>query len=113
MNKEILETALEKFLSAYESKDLGTIANMVTSSVLLRDWNLETTGKDSLLDEFQKNFSNAEYLRVEILRTYTAANSIAAEVEIQVGASERLRVVDILKLDESGLITSIVSFKGL
>lgn len=107
------QSLTRKFLSSYEQKDLETIAEMLANDVWLRDWNLEVVGKEAVLKEFTKNFSGEEKLRIDIRRIYSSETSVAAEIEIEVGDFETLRVVDVLGFNLKDQIVSIVSYKGL
>ncbi len=104
---------LTDFLKAYESKDIAAISEMFSSDVLLRDWNLEVTGKVEALREFEKNFAAAQSLKIAIKNVYVSESGAAAELEILVNQTESLRVVDVVTFDTSNIITSVVSYKGL
>ncbi|MFM1787028.1 MAG: hypothetical protein RL228_978 [Actinomycetota bacterium] len=104
---------LRDFLTAYESKDIVAIAEMFSSDVLLRDWNLEVTGKAEALREFKKNFAAAQSLKISINTIYVSESGAAAELEILVNQTELLKVVDVVTFDTSNKITSVVSYKGL
>jgi ketosteroid isomerase-like protein len=107
------EELMRQFLEAYEAKDLATLTTYLAPDVVLRDWNLEVTGKEAALKEFAKNFEQAASLSIEIRHIYTSGTGAAAEVEIIVNGVESLRVVDVLSLNEAGQVTAIVSYKGL
>lgn len=107
------EQLLRRFLSAYEDKKLETIAEMLSNDVVLRDWNHQVEGKAGALLQFTKNFEGSEALAIQIRNIYSSKNAIAAEIEIAIGDTETLRVVDILGLNEGGQILSIISYKGL
>jgi len=104
---------LRHFLEAYEAKDLQRISALLAHDVVVRDWNLEVVGKDAALSEFAKNFEQASTLSIQIKHVYTSATGVAAEIEIEVNGVESLRVIDVLTLNESMEIISIVSYKGL
>ncbi len=104
---------LTDFLKAYESKDIAAISEMFSSDVLLRDWNLEVTGKAEALREFEKNFAAAQSLKIAINAIYVSESGAAAELEILVNQTELLKVVDVVTFDTSNIITSVVSYKGL
>lgn len=107
------EELMRHFLEASEAKDLQGLSAFLAPDALLRDWNLEVTGKQAVLGEFAKNFEQAASLIIEIRHLYTSGSGVAAEVEITVNGVERLRVVDVLSLNEVGQATAIVFYKGL
>ena len=107
------EELVKAFLRAYEQKDLESISDMVSHDVLLRDWNLEVSGKESLVREFGNNFASQPEIAIRVLRTFSSDHGIAAEIEIALGNEQILRVVDILGFDKDLKINSIISYRGL
>lgn len=107
------EALLRKCLSAYEAKDIETIAAMFSPDVVLRDWNYEVRGKEAAIAEFAKNFADAESLKIEIKHIFAEGLQAAAELEITVNQVEILNVVDVMGFNTSGEITRITAYKGL
>lgn len=102
-----------RFLAAYAARDLDAICAMVSSDVLLRDWNVEVHGADAFRSETQHNFENARSIAIEVLHLHATEVSAAVEVLITVDDNIRLRVVDVLDIGEDGLVTAVRSYKGL
>jgi len=61
---------LAAFLRAYEAKDIGAIASMLSDDVRLQDWNLVAQGKEAVLAETSKNFLQADQLQIEVRQLY-------------------------------------------
>ena len=108
-----VEALTRKFISAYEQKDIGAIAEMFAPNVVLRDWNSEVVGFKSAIVEFTNNFQAAESLRIKIQNLMVTGSFAAAELEIVINGIEILRVVDVLSFSEDQKILSIVAYKGL
>ena len=108
-----IEQLATDFLEAYERKDISAISKMLSDEVIVRDWNLEVTGKDEALSQFKKNFEDGAGLKIQIRKLYISESAVAAEIEIQVGSVESLRVIDVIEFDERYRITAIISYKGL
>ena len=113
MVRNQLEEIAREFLAAYQDKDLQIISNLLAEEVVVRDWNLEVVGKPQALQEFAKNFEQANSLSIQLKGLYSSDTGAVAEVEIEVNKTERLRVVDVLTFGERLKITSIISYKGL
>lgn len=113
MRKMDVGALTRRFLLAYRSKDLATIANMFHPEVVLRDWNSEVIGDKDALEEFSNNFEQAKSLEILMKKIYIANLSAAAELEIRVNDTEVLSVVDVLTFDPDGQILSIVAYRGL
>lgn len=112
MGASVIESVTKQFLAAYEDKDLKAIAAQLAENVVSRDWNSETSGKASVLDEFAKNFESASSIKIQLHQLLIALDSVAAEIEIDVDG-ERLSVVDVLTFDDQAKIISIISYRGL
>jgi hypothetical protein len=108
-----VEQLTRKCLAAYQAKDMATIASMFHPNVVLRDWNSEVRGHTAAVEEFTRNFEQADTLKIEIKSFYQAELSAAAELEIIVNGTEVLNVVDVLSFNEEGKILSIVAYRGL
>jgi ketosteroid isomerase-like protein len=107
------EVLVRRFLRAYAAKDIHAIRAMFAEDVILRDWNLEVTGRDSAIREFEGNFRQSESIEIKINTIYLSESGVSAEIEILVNETEKLRVVDVVKFDSNQKIVSIVSYKGL
>lgn len=108
-----VEAITRKFISAYQHKDIASIAEMFSQDVILRDWNSEVVGFEEAIVEYRKNFQAAESLSIEIKNLLVTGFIAAAELEIVVSGVETLRVVDVLSFGEDMKIRSIVAYKGL
>nr|QOV09113.1 hypothetical protein HULAa32G3_00033 [uncultured Actinomycetes bacterium] len=62
MPKPQLEHLTRQFLALYANKDIEAISNMFAENVVLKDWNYEVVGKSAAIQEFKKNFDEAENL---------------------------------------------------
>lgn len=113
LSQSELVPLVTELLSAYQDKNIVSIAKMFADDVVLRDWNLEVIGKEAAIAEFTKNFNSVKSLQIEVLRVYESSISIAAEIEIVIEGHETLRVVDIVTFNEDRLVKSIISYKGL
>ena len=113
LSQSELVQLVTELLSAYQDKNIVSIAKMFAKDVVLRDWNLEVTGKEAAIAEFTKNFNSVKSLKIEVLRVYESSGAVAAEIEIVIDGNETLRVVDIVSFNEDRLVTFIISYKGL
>ena len=102
----------ERYLTCYASKDIDSISEMFAEDVMLRDWKVFVSGKLNALVETKKNFANAGPIEIDILTRLESTDSIAGELKITVDGSEVLFVVDVIKFDSSGLISSIQAYIG-
>lgn len=107
------ENRTREFLQSYSEKNIEAIQLMFSNDVIIRDWNTEINGKDAALLQFAHNFQSARSIEITIKSIFTSNTGSAAEIEILVDGTEKLRVVDVFEFDESGQINSVISYKGL
>ncbi|EON91222.1 hypothetical protein MARLIPOL_14405 [Marinobacter lipolyticus SM19] len=102
----------ERYLNSYSSKDVDSVSAMFSDDITIRDWKISVKGKVTAISETKKNFSNADTIKIEILNTYESQNTVAGELRITVDGSEVLYVVDVIRFDNQGLISSIKAYIG-
>lgn len=113
MNNYDLFANVEQFMKAYACKDILYFESKFADEIVLRDWNYQVTGKKSALEEYQKNFAEAENIEIQIKAIHLSENSAAAEINVVIDQVTQLSLVDVIKFNEVGKITSVVAFKGL
>lgn len=100
------------YLRAYEARDLGAIAALLSEDVRLQDWNLVAQGKAAVLAETQRNFDEAEHLQIDVLSLFAGEGCAAARLRIVVNRQIELEVVDTITVDAPGRVLSIRAYKG-
>lgn len=113
MEKADLQQLARQVLVAYESKDIRFFEAAFDEDVVLRDWNMEVSGRAPALKEFSKNFNQAESLKINILQIFAGENRVAVELQIEINKQESLNVVDVIGFNDDGKISSIVAYRGL
>lgn len=102
-----------KYLEAYQSKDLETIASLISPDVELIDWNQGGKGNDYFLAETRKNFESQDTIQIEIQRVFELDRTVAFQLRITVDNSEVLEVIDVVTFDSSNLIVKLQAYKSL
>ncbi|WP_028115176.1 nuclear transport factor 2 family protein [Ferrimonas senticii] len=100
------------YLNHYQNQDLEAVSAMFADDVQLRDWKISVVGKAAAISETEKNFANVDGITIEVLSTMVNANAVAGELIIVVDGSEVLHVVDVIRFNEAGLVTSIHAYLG-
>ncbi|MEM9078250.1 MAG: nuclear transport factor 2 family protein [Bacteroidota bacterium] len=101
-----------QYLERYARKDLTGVEAMFARNIVLRDWKIRVEGKQTALEETQKNFEAAKSIQIEILAMYEDQDTVAAELKITVDTTEELYVVDVISFNSNGQIVSIRAYKG-
>ncbi len=100
------------YLRHYAAKNLKAISDMLADEIHLRDWNISVFGKEEVMRETAKNFSEAERIEIRMLDVYENNDTAAGELHIVVDGRIDLYVVDVVTFNAQGSITSIRSYKG-
>jgi len=100
------------YLKKYTEKDIIGIDELFAENIVLRDWKIRVTGKESALNETRKNFDAVDSIRIEVLSTYENKNTVAAELKITLDEKEELYVIDVVTIGSDRKIESIRAYLG-
>jgi ketosteroid isomerase-like protein len=101
-----------EYFEIFSRKDLDGLALMFTDDVTLRDWEISASGIDEVLAANKKIFDSVEYIHVMPLHLYQDNNVVVAELSIVISGAVHLSVVDVIKFNDTGKISSIRAYKG-
>jgi hypothetical protein len=107
-----LKSICLEYFETFSRKDLDELGVMFTGDVALRDWEISATGIDEVLAANKKIFDSVEYIHVMPLNLYQDDNTVIAELSIVVSGAVHLSVVDVIKFNDAGKISSIRAYKG-
>jgi hypothetical protein len=107
-----LKSICLEYFETFSRKDLDGLGVMFTGDITLRDWEISATGIDEVLAANKKIFDSVEYIHVMPLHLYQDNNTVTAELSIVVSDAVHLSVVDIIKFNNAGKISSIRAYKG-
>ncbi len=100
------------YLEKYAEKDIQSISKLFADNILLRDWKIKVKGKADAINETQKNFLSVDTLQIDVLGYYENQDTIALELKITIDRKEELYVMDVIKVNSVGKISSIKAFLG-
>lgn len=100
------------YVAAFNRHDLDGLGALFDDAVTLRDWSLEASGRDAVLAANRSIFEAVPDIAVTLVSLVVEGRSAALELDIRVGATENLRVVDLLDFTEAGRLVSVRAFKG-
>ena len=107
-----LKSICLEYFETFSRKDLDGLGAMFTGDITLRDWEISATGIDEVLAANKKIFDSVEYIHVMPLHLYQDNNTVTAELSIVVSDAVHLSVVDVIKFNNAGKISSIRAYKG-
>lgn len=107
-----LEQIAEKYFKTFENKDLEKLADMFSDDVVLKDWNVFSHSKVSVLEENKNIFNSIHKLKIVIIDIHVSGMTVIGELLIYADDNPVLPVVDIIKFDSDYKIKSIVAYRG-
>lgn len=100
------------YFKAFENRNIDDLALRLSEDVVLRDWEIDSIGKENALSSTRQIFLSCKSIEVRVLRMYQVSSTVIAELELTFDGLPSIRVVDILDFDVSEKICSIRAYKG-
>ena len=107
-----MKEVAEKYFKLFSEKDLDGLDPLFDGRATIRDWEIQAEGKSNVFTAMKDIFDSVESVQIDPLRIYVWENTVVAELDITVNASEKLAVVDIIDFTDEGKILGIRAFKG-
>jgi hypothetical protein len=107
-----LKTLAVQYFSAFSNRDLEELSAIYADNVTLRDWDIEVSGKNAVLEANQNIFNAVNSLKIVPLNMYRDGSTLASEIEIIINDRDILKVVDVIDFDGVGKILNIRAYKG-
>ena len=113
MNKDNnLKKKVDLYFDYFSNKKIEPLISLFSDNILLRDWEIEESGKSDVKKAFENIFNNTEKIKVNSLNNSLIGSRVYCEIDIIINEKELLKVVDIIDFNKDGLIYSIKAFKG-
>lgn len=107
-----LKILANDYFESFSKKNLDHIESMLSSEVILKDWDIFAEGKKDFLLTTKNIFDSVNTIKVEVKNMYIDKNTIIAKLEILINSKDLLKVVDIIQFDRNGKILNIRAYKG-
>ena len=104
------EQIIEKYFTAFNSKDTGLLANILDTNISLEDWDGSFSGANEVVRSARELFTTFPQLKIDIRALAFSKNYASAEIYIQLDNANLIKVVDIFEL-EDGKIHKIRAYK--
>ena len=108
----MLKKISQEYFKSFSCKDIDLIESMLSSEVILKDWDIYAEGKKDVLSATKNIFDSVETIKVVVLDMYREKCTIIAKLDILINSKELIKVVDIIQFDQSNKIINIRAFKG-
>jgi len=114
-----------QYFKEFSNQNMEALSEMLSEDVSLTDWNIDVEGKENVIFEIQKIWDGVEHLTIKPVYFYSNdKNWFACEILIEGqavgyyamsewvhGDDINLEVVDVIHINDSGLIESIKAYK--
>jgi hypothetical protein len=107
----MLKILANKYFELFSKKNIKQIAEMFAEEIILNDPNVCSIGKTEVLNTTQNIFNSANTIQIKVKDLYSENRAVVAELEIVIDSNELIRIVDILKFDDSDKIERISAYK--
>ena len=107
-----MKNAALEYFQAFCRKDIAALRDKFAPSVTLTDWEIKASGIEAVLDANAAIFRAVDSIAALPVNVYVAGNTVIAELEITINATECIKVVDVLEFTEAGKISAIRAYKG-
>ena len=107
-----LKDIVKQYFMDFSNKDILSLDKAFANNIVLRDWEIEAHGIDSVIAANKNIFNNVKTITIEIQNLYQENNVVIGEIKITLNQSETLNVVDIFEFNEKDEIERIFAYKG-
>ncbi len=107
----MLKQIAEKYFEDFSNKDIQGLSSLLNEGCILIDWDIIIEGRDLILENNSKFFSEIETLSVDVITISELDDKVLCEIVINI-ENISLEVVDVLSFDENLLIKKIHAYKS-
>lgn len=102
------------YFDTWNNHNLDRLQDLFSDSCSLRDWDINVSGKEKVIEANSNIFSSVPNINANLVNMYIENNlqTTVSELIIELNENDKLKVVDILTFNSSGLIESIRAYKG-
>ena len=106
-----IEKTTREYFKNFEEMNLSELSNMFDDAIILKDWDIEVTGKKLVLEANKNIFNSVDNIGVVINNLYIVKQTAVAEILIHIDDNPPLPVVDIINFNDNSIV-SITAYRG-
>ena len=108
----MLSDLATEYFNAFSRSDILRLEKCLSDDVRLRDWSLDASGIESVLNAYANIFKSLSEVVVDVVNLYEIEPTVVAELIITAKEIGSIKVVDILSFDQNGKIRAIRAYEG-
>ena len=108
----MLSEIAKRYFNLFCHANINGLRECFSNDITLRDWELDASGIESVIEKYSNIFSSLSNISVNIINLYEVEYNVIAELIIFAKEIEPIRVVDVLSFNKEKKIISIRAYKG-
>jgi hypothetical protein len=102
------------YFNAWNNHDLDKLKDLFSDSCSLREWDINVSRKEKVIEANSNIFNLLPYIRANIINIYIDNNSktTVSELIIELNENDKLKVIDVIAFNSNGSIETIRAYKG-
>lgn len=101
---------INSYFEAFNNQETYKLENLFTDDITLKDWLINVSGKEKVIDTIKEIFKQNNSLKINIVNVAFKDDIFYCEIDIDINNNEKLEVVDVIKI-RNDKIYSIKAFK--
>ena len=111
-----LLAAAQTYFDLWNQKNPNSLSSCFSESVQLRDWEVEVSGLENVVDANRKIFSTLPAAQILVINMLPCCEkmTVCCELELLMNNEERaiLKVVDVIEFDRDLKISALRAYRG-
>ena len=99
-----------KYFHLFGKKDIEALSGMFAKNVKLRDWDIDISGKNKVIEANKKIFDFASTLDIHVVNVSQISNKVYGEIVVKING-ETIPVLDVITFNKEGKIDCIEAYK--
>ncbi len=101
-----------QYFKNFSNQNIEALAESFSEDIHLCDWNIDVEGKENVINAIKDIYNSVDRITVKPVYFYSNdVNWFACEIIIVIGEDTTLEVVDVIHINDKGLIESIKAYK--
>ena len=112
MNTNKQKKIIKNYFKFFNEKNTHKLASLFANNIILKDWNINVTGKKKVIAANKKIFDLNPYIKVEVKKIFFAERDVFSILNINLNPKKQIKVIDHITLNKNNLITKIRAYLG-
>ena len=103
---------VKEYFKAFSNKDIDKLSEMLADNVELKDWDIDITGKNEILEHNRQFFNSISTIDIQVTGLVNISEDyVMADISILIDNTISLNVQDRITFNTEGKITRIKAYK--